>query len=361
MGGRTGSSPSLSQLATSSGEGVGTGAGAPRRSLASLAQQTSTSTTTTMASRTAISATPGGGRGSGSSLSQLASANTNNAPPRRSLVGLASSSLAAGAKTNNATTEPATILSQPSGSPVTTTTTGSNLGRPGTAGLTLRSGGGLAGLSRAGTGSAGAGAGMGLRKDAANGSTASSPSLADLAAGGGRLGTSSLSGLAGAKASSTSGELRSSAGSGLSLAGLGGSTTKTSVSSSATEQETSNATTTTTTSPQEPALLSAELIDYSHDVSIFSEESDPTAAAFSSLIAPPSHFAVSIFEKLEPVPSPVAGARFRELQDDPAIRYGGYSIGGGGGGEVGVFAFDVPSPDDIVFKAQGQRPAATRT
>lgn len=103
--------------------------------------------------------------------------------------------------------------------------------------------------------------------------------------------------------------------------------------------------------------MSSELIDYSHDDSILSEESDPTAA-FSSLIAPPSHFAISIFEKLDPVPSPLARARSRELQDDPAIRYGGYSVGGGGGG-VGVFSFDVPSPDDIVFKAQGQRPTAT--
>ncbi|KAG0290274.1 hypothetical protein BGZ96_006275 [Linnemannia gamsii] len=103
--------------------------------------------------------------------------------------------------------------------------------------------------------------------------------------------------------------------------------------------------------------MSGEVIDYSYE-----DDSTSAASGFSSLIAPPSHFAISIFEKLEGVPSPLARSTATQIQADPAVRYGGYSVGVGGIGGVAVrtFAFDVPSPDDVVFKAQGHRPAVTR-
>lgn len=104
--------------------------------------------------------------------------------------------------------------------------------------------------------------------------------------------------------------------------------------------------------------MSMNVIDYGYE-----NDSASAVSAFSSLIAPPSHFAISIFEKLEGVPSPLARSTATQIQADPAVRYGGYSVGVGGvgGAAARVFAFDVPSPDDVVFKAQGQRPAATRT
>ncbi|KAG0356290.1 hypothetical protein BGZ54_000775 [Gamsiella multidivaricata] len=99
-------------------------------------------------------------------------------------------------------------------------------------------------------------------------------------------------------------------------------------------------------------------------------ESDPltmttTTATFSSLIAPPSHFAVSIFERLDPVPSPIALATNTILQSDPAllrtILTSSMTTASGAVTPSRVFQFDVPSPDDVVFRAQGQRPATTRT
>ncbi|KAG0293772.1 hypothetical protein BGZ97_005247, partial [Linnemannia gamsii] len=59
--------------------------------------------------------------------------------------------------------------------------------------------------------------------------------------------------------------------------------------------------------------MSMEVIDYSHD-----DDSTSAASAFSSLIAPPSHFAISIFEKLESVPSPLARSTATQIQADPA-------------------------------------------
>ncbi|KAF9573783.1 hypothetical protein EC968_008062 [Mortierella alpina] len=87
------------------------------------------------------------------------------------------------------------------------------------------------------------------------------------------------------------------------------------------------------------------------------------APAFSSLIAPPSHFAVSIFERLDPAPSPIALTTASILESGTAL-LGGGAVGAtatswsstGAITPARIFRFDVPSPDDIVFKAQGQRP-----
>ncbi|KAF9160072.1 hypothetical protein DFQ26_005907 [Actinomortierella ambigua] len=72
-----------------------------------------------------------------------------------------------------------------------------------------------------------------------------------------------------------------------------------------------------------------------------------------TLIAPPSHFAVSIFEPLQPISKYMlsnaleAVAQAGRVFDQPNFQLG----------ERPPFQFDQPSPDDIVTKAQSRRPA----
>ncbi|KAG0270634.1 hypothetical protein DFQ27_002625 [Actinomortierella ambigua] len=71
-----------------------------------------------------------------------------------------------------------------------------------------------------------------------------------------------------------------------------------------------------------------------------------------TLIAPPSHFAVSIFEPLQPISKYMlsnaleAVAQAGRVFDQPNFQLG----------ERPPFQFDQPSPDDIVTKAQSRRP-----
>ncbi|KAF9943673.1 hypothetical protein BGZ70_005594, partial [Mortierella alpina] len=84
------------------------------------------------------------------------------------------------------------------------------------------------------------------------------------------------------------------------------------------------------------------------------------APAYSSLIAPPSHFAVSIFERLDPVPSPIALTTASILEAGTGLSAAAKSCSSTGAvTPARIFRFDVPSPDDVVFKAQGQRPAVS--
>ncbi|CAO3565412.1 unnamed protein product [Mortierella alpina] len=112
---------------------------------------------------------------------------------------------------------------------------------------------------------------------------------------------------------------------------------------------------TTATTPFQPHMLEA-------DAGIASDstwEMD-TAPACSSLIAPPSHFAVSIFERLDPVPSPIALTTASILESGTGLsatdRSGTFT---GAVTPARIFRFDVPSPDDVVFNAQCQRPAVS--
>ncbi|KAF9387693.1 hypothetical protein CPB97_002217 [Podila verticillata] len=111
----------------------------------------------------------------------------------------------------------------------------------------------------------------------------------------------------------------------------------------------------TASSTPTPAVSSAPSLSSS---ALFSDEAAPAV----SLIAPPSHFALSIFEKLDPVPSSSMHVTLPSLslspyKYDPAddrshTVHAKPSLEG-----ITVFQFNEPSPDDIVFKAQGQRPS----
>ncbi|KAG0200502.1 hypothetical protein BGX33_010968 [Mortierella sp. NVP41] len=144
-------------------------------------------------------------------------------------------------------------------------------------------------------------------------------------------------------------------------------------------QEHSSSSEVSTSEPLSQGAMDSTVTDYSNfdDTSVATTSAagviagsvggDDDGSGYPSLIAAPSHFAISIFERLDPVPSPVALSTAAQLQYSIASSLLSSSMGGGGvdgGGESGdvrVFAFDVPSPDDVVFRAQGQRPAATRT
>ncbi|KAF9337135.1 hypothetical protein BG006_006165 [Podila minutissima] len=78
-----------------------------------------------------------------------------------------------------------------------------------------------------------------------------------------------------------------------------------------------------------------------------------------SLIAPPSHFALSIFAKLEPVPSTTMHTTLSSLSSSPYgpvdtinqhLAHSKTNLD-----SITVFQFNEPSPDDVVFKAQGHR------
>ncbi|KAF9216953.1 hypothetical protein BGZ59_007223 [Podila verticillata] len=102
-----------------------------------------------------------------------------------------------------------------------------------------------------------------------------------------------------------------------------------------------------------PTISSAPSLSSS---TLFSDEAAPAV----SLIAPPSQFALSIFEKLDPVPSSSTHVTLPslslspyeyDLADDRSHPvHAKPSLEG-----IKVFQFNEPSPDDIVFKAQGQR------
>ncbi|KAG0339574.1 hypothetical protein BG000_001807 [Podila horticola] len=78
-----------------------------------------------------------------------------------------------------------------------------------------------------------------------------------------------------------------------------------------------------------------------------------------SLIAPPSHFALSIFANLEPVPSATIHTTLSTLSSssyDPFdTRNQHLAHSKTNLDSITVFQFNEPSPDDVVFKAQGQR------
>lgn len=78
-----------------------------------------------------------------------------------------------------------------------------------------------------------------------------------------------------------------------------------------------------------------------------------------SLIAPPSHFALSIFANLEQVPSATIHTTLSTLSSssyDPFdTRNQHLAHSKTNLDSITVFQFNEPSPDDVVFKAQGQR------
>ncbi|KAG0037516.1 hypothetical protein BGZ82_002381 [Podila clonocystis] len=77
------------------------------------------------------------------------------------------------------------------------------------------------------------------------------------------------------------------------------------------------------------------------------------------LIAPPSHFALSIFAKLDSVPSPTLHTTLSSLSassyDTADTRNQHLTCSRTNLDIITAFEFNEPSPDDIVFKAQGQR------
>ncbi|KAG0044424.1 hypothetical protein BGZ83_010353 [Gryganskiella cystojenkinii] len=209
----------------------------------------------------------------------------------------------------------------------------------------------------------------------------------DLGTKSGSSGSSSLSGLA-----SRSLQSRASP----SLAGLAGLAKKTEPSSLAPiyTQDRSEDIEVSRPSIAEQHSSSSQTVLYDDDTVAYGQESNEStftmadqfaaASPFSSLIAKPSHFAISIFERLDPTPLPIAVktaaniAAFNSSSSSipssilstsattttiksvptPAVKAALLAET-----EALVlskaFQFDQPSPDDIVFKAQGTRAPAT--
>ncbi|KAF9433507.1 hypothetical protein BGZ76_009345 [Entomortierella beljakovae] len=83
----------------------------------------------------------------------------------------------------------------------------------------------------------------------------------------------------------------------------------------------------------------------------------PSTSIFSPLIATPSHFAISIFEKLNPAPSPIALSTNVLMQSNPKELFNSIRNSSSSSGVITpkrIFQFDTLSPDDLVFKAQSQ-------
>jgi hypothetical protein len=107
----------------------------------------------------------------------------------------------------------------------------------------------------------------------------------------------------------------------------------------------------TASSTPTPSVYSAPSLSSS---TLFSDEAAPAV----SLIAPPSHFALSIFEKLDPVSSSSVHTTLSSLNlssYDPVDESHHPAQAKTNLEGITVFQFNEPSPDDMVFKAQGQR------
>ncbi|KAG0248304.1 hypothetical protein BG011_000225 [Mortierella polycephala] len=374
--GLTNNGPSLSNLATTRTEADGRGRGglgggssgvsigAGRPSLRDLAGTTTTAGNA-RSSLTSLARPQGTPQSSPSaskspSLAQLANANQTQyqgAPLRRSLVSLASSS--------------ASIKKTMPGSSTSSTTTSalSTSGSPLSSGKGLSSAGGLGGLQRASPSS--------LRSNVSNSSVLTSNASSSLSS----LAKASLQQRASPSLSDLS--KRSS----LSTSGLNDGIKKETRSTSKVQEEpearpdsaasapTSTYTQLSTTvqaSLEHPTTRPTSTTEPHPDMGLhmdgIMDSQDHSTMPFSSLIAAPSHFAVSIFEKLEPVPDPMAVSLTSIMQSglgghnptattttaSPLMSLGVVT-------PARVFQFDVPSPDDIVFKAHRQRSTATRT
>ena len=314
---------SLTRLAAASSSSGNNGADAP--TLSSLAgsrgslQSSTPVPTVSDSTPPSDSSMPAAGL-SAPSLSQLAAASQNTAP-RRSLASLA---------------KPSQALQSPTSatSPLSPSSTG--LSRPST-GLTARSGG-LLGLSRLG--------GAPQRPAEAN-STTDSPSLSSLAS---KSSTPTLADLA----KQTPDSATTPAVEVTSASGPSSPEPKVTSDSVPSVRDGSGA--------QALDLSTLSLVDESETTSP-ELESHPrpeySSAPFSSLIGTPSHFALSIFERLDPSPSPIALSTTTILQSDPKLlRNILRSSVSGAVTPSRIFSFDIPSPDDKVLQAQGQRPVA---
>ncbi|KAF9916746.1 hypothetical protein FBU30_001175 [Linnemannia zychae] len=348
-----------------------------RRSLASLATSSTTPTTATQISTTLPNITA-----KDSSLSQLASASNHVAPQRRSLASLATSStITPGSTKTNLNGTNSSTFSLSSSKLSTTqqmrpaTTAGSSLNRSKTVGLTLSSGGSLTGISRSNPS-----AHDELPRDT-NGesplpSTLSS-TLAHSVEGEAQVLTSgiSVSKLTAPSIPNMSSILTSKSDNGSKDLSLDTSSTTNEnvsiISGSYVDATIWDASLRSSInkemSQKEP--MSPEAMIHNCEVGE-TRKRQAGVPAFSSLIAPPSQFAISIFEKLVSPPSTLALSKKSHLQFDSPLIYVNagekmYSMTPRKDanilGDVKAFAFDIPSPDDTVFKAQGQRPLATRT
>ncbi|KAF9153736.1 hypothetical protein BGX21_004406 [Mortierella sp. AD011] len=383
-GGNTGSgSPSLSSLGARKETNNATGT----PSLLDLARGSSLSTTTgtggglsrspggltRLASSSATATAPTGAASPGSvpSLTQLAAASQNGSTARRSLTSLATSSTSRSTPLSPATPAAAIGLNRPS------------------VGLTPRTG--------AGSGSGLSGLGGGLQKNSGQSlkslEETGSPSLSKLASSSSqpRRSLSSLTGLSktrtetsGTQAPITEATEAATNTQSLSLEAQQSSTT---IETSSSKQQPSLPSTIRTPSSSlspPPLELATEstLADSADDAHAYAslnyqggqgpEEYTITSTTTNSLIATPSHFAVSIFEKLDPIPSPIAVSTNFVIQSNPGALFtslwGSSSsstttsslslpsplLVSGAVTPARVFKFDTPSPDDIVFKAQSQ-------
>ncbi|KAG0086960.1 hypothetical protein BGZ93_011372 [Podila epicladia] len=290
--------PPLSALASSSSAATGTG---PRRSLAHLAKQASPAPTTSSSSSPSLTAL------------------SSSAAPRRSLAGLGTRS----------TPQPSSATSALGSTPPTVGQSSGPLSLQG------QSGAGLLGSSRL------------QSKD--------SPTLAELSRQ--RLQQPVEDSKTEAQASKTSQIARKPDASGDAEVTASQTSQPTAVSSApkkstrstpaAIASEPATAPSPTPTPSISASLSSSTLFD--HEV----------ASPAVSLIAPPSHFALSIFAKLEPVPSATIHSTLSSLSSspyDPVDTINQHLAQSKTNFDsIAAFQFNEPSPDDIVFKAQGQR------
>ncbi|KAF9198700.1 hypothetical protein BGZ49_000407 [Haplosporangium sp. Z 27] len=337
-----GSSPSSSPPSTTA-----TGAGGRLSGLVHLTSSTSTTTPSSSSTITTLS-------GSTPSLTQLATGSTP--APRRPLASLATSS--------------ASRSTLPSSTTKTTATASVGL-KQSSVGLTPRTGGLLETSS---SGLSGFGSARTEAAPSARVAEAGSPSLSSLlASGSSSQPRRSLSSLAGLSKTSNLTEIP----------------TKSVHATTSTTTTTTNTTTATTNgSPSYTQPLSSEtqpskesdtaLILHPlstslspvkvaeptiHDYSSFdyqTEDRQENEEGFSSLVAAPSQFAVSIFEKLDPAPSPIALSTNLVIQSNPEALYGSILMGSSTNAVLEavtperLFKFDTPSPDDKVFTAQSR-------
>ncbi|GJJ75141.1 hypothetical protein EMPS_07499 [Entomortierella parvispora] len=306
-------------------------------------------------------------------------------PPRRSLVGLAKVGSGSDPNSKISPNVPSSTVASTANKSEPQSGTAEPKSSP-TVGLAVRSGpslsgpsvlsglGGLSGLARnSGLGSNGGGGlrgglGGGIQVQSSLSGTLGSPS------------SPSLSGLA-----SRSLQSRASP----SLAGLSKRTESSSIATYTQDR---------TTDPQQAQLEDKSVAqeerdfsspshsDFKDDSAAYGQESNEAFATmaeqfaatspFSTLIAKPSHFAISIFERLDPVPVPLAvetAARVASFEPSSLSRDSDTAeIAAANKIATGVsksartaeaeacvrakaFQFDQPSPDDIVFKAQGSR------
>ncbi|KAF9918714.1 hypothetical protein BX616_006420 [Lobosporangium transversale] len=270
-----------------------------------------------------------------SSLAELSVASQNAAPPRKSLASLASPNTSS---TNKLTQSglPSSSIST-SGTTYGTGLTGSSLGLTARAGATLSDG-----EPRGDQKSA-----FSSKLTASHSMESSSPSLSSLA-------SSSLQPRKPLPSvSNPSKPLSEKSQASKNIASYTQETSENEIAVDMNSQSEGNAV--------EQAAARTNLADDILTTSEQGEDSTPAVIGFSSMIAPPSHFALSIFEKLEPTPSPIALSTASLLQaTNPELLLRRIKLSSEAGKDTGtvtparVFQFDTPSPDDIVFKAQSQ-------